>query len=34
MHYNYKLDENIFKKLIQRNVPPIDPNKNKTYHIL
>ena len=27
MHYNYKLDENIFKMLIQKNILPIDPNK-------
>ena len=33
MHYNYKLDENILKALIQRNILPADPNKNKTYHI-
>ena len=26
---NYKLDENIFKMLIQRNILPIDPNKKK-----
>ena len=35
MLYNYKLDENIFKMLIQRNITPTDPNKKiKTYHIL
>ena len=27
MHYNYKLDENILKKLIQRNILPTGPNK-------
>ena len=27
MHYNYKLDENILKTLIQRNILPTDPNK-------
>ena len=26
MHYNYKLDENILKTLIQRNMLPPDPN--------
>ena len=26
-HYNYKLDEDIFKTLIQRNTLPTDPNK-------
>ena len=32
MHCNYKLDENILKSLIQRNVLPTDTNKkNKTY---
>ena len=34
MDYNYKLDGNIFKILIQRNILPIDPNKKRTYHIL
>ena len=35
MHYNYKLDENILKTLIQRNILPTEPNeKNKTYYIL
>ena len=35
MHYNYKLDENIFKTLIQKNILPTDPyKKNKSYHIL
>ena len=35
MHYNYKLDENISKMLIKRNILPTDPNKkNKTHHIL
>ena len=35
MHYNYKLDENILKTLIQRNILPTDPNKKKKdYHIL
>ena len=29
MHSNYKLDENIFKTLIQRNLFPTNPNKNK-----
>ena len=28
MHYNYKLDENIFKMLIKRNILPTDSNKN------
>ena len=33
MHYNYELDENILKTLIQRNILPTDPNKkNKTYY--
>ena len=27
MHYNYKLDENISKTLIQINIIPTDPNK-------
>ena len=27
MHYNYKLDEDIFKKLIQRITLPTEPNK-------
>ena len=27
MHYNYKLDENILKTLIQGNILPTDPNK-------
>ena len=27
MYYNYKLDENIFKTLIQRNILSTDPNK-------
>ena len=27
MHCNYKLDENIFKTLIQKSVLPTDPNK-------
>ena len=27
MHYNYKLDENILKTLIQRNILPTDPNE-------
>ena len=27
MNYNYKLDENIFKMLIQRNILPTDSNK-------
>ena len=27
MRYNYKLDENIFKMLIKRNILPTDPNK-------
>ena len=27
IHYNYKLDENILKTLIQRNILPTDPNK-------
>ena len=27
MHYSYKLDENILKTLIQRNILPTDPNK-------
>ena len=27
MHYNYKLDENILKTLIKRNILPTDPNK-------
>ena len=26
-HYNYKLDKNILKTLIQRNKLPTDPNK-------
>ena len=34
MHYNYKLYENILETLIQRNIFPTDPKKNKTYHIL
>ena len=37
MHYNYKLDENILKTLIQRNVLSIDPNKkikNLSYTII
>ena len=35
IHYNYKLDENILKTLIQKNILPTDPNKkNKTNHIL
>ena len=34
MNYNYKLDENILKTFIQRNILLTDPNKNKTYHIL
>ena len=29
MHYNYKLDENIFKMLMKRNILPTDPKKNK-----
>ena len=29
MHYNYKLDENILKTLIQRNIHSTDPNKKK-----
>ena len=29
MHYNYKLDENIFKMLIQTNILSTDPNKKK-----
>ena len=32
MHYNYKLDENILKTLIQRNILPTDHNKkNSSY---
>ena len=27
MHYNYKLDENISKTLVQRNILHTDPNK-------
>ena len=27
MHYNYKLDENLLKTLIKRNILPSDPNK-------
>ena len=27
MHYNYKLDENILKTLIQGNILHTDPNK-------
>ena len=27
MHYNYELNENILKTLIQRNILPTDPNK-------
>ena len=27
MHYNYELDENILKTLIQRNILPTEPNK-------
>ena len=27
MHYNYKLDKNIFKMLIKRNILPTDLNK-------
>ena len=27
MHYNYKLDKNILKKSIQRDILPTDPNK-------
>ena len=27
MHYNYKLDENILKTFIQRNILPTNPNK-------
>ena len=27
MHYNYKLDENIFKMLIKINILPTEPNK-------
>ena len=35
MHYNYKLDENILKTLIQKNILPTDPNeKKKTYLVL
>ena len=31
MLYNYKLDENTLKTLIERNIYPTDPNeKNKT----
>ena len=26
MHYNYKLDKNILKTLILRNILPTDPN--------
>ena len=26
---NYKLDENILKTLVKRNIPTTDPNKNK-----
>ena len=29
MHYSYKLDENIFKTLIKRNLLHTDPNKKK-----
>ena len=29
MYYNYKLDENILKTLIQRNILPTDSNKKK-----
>ena len=29
MHYNYKLDKNILKTLIQRNILPTDPNLKK-----
>ena len=35
IHYNYKSAEKILKTLIQRNILPTDPNKNKTkliYH--
>ena len=33
--YNYKLDENILKTLIKRNIFHTDPDKkNKTYHKL
>ena len=32
MHYNYRLDVNILKRLIKRNILPTDPNKNTTYH--
>ena len=36
MHYNNKLDENIFKTLIKRNILPMDLTKKqvKTSHIL
>ena len=27
MHYNYKLDENILKTMIKRNILPTDPNE-------
>ena len=33
MHYSYKLDKNILKTLIKRNILPTDPNKNKIHHI-
>ena len=32
MHYNYKLDENILKTLIQRNILPTDPNEKINYN--
>ena len=32
MHYNYKLDENILKTLIQRNILTTDPNKLIIYY--
>ena len=34
MNYNYKLDENISKTLIKRNMLASNPNKKKTYHVL
>ena len=35
MHYNYKLEENILKTSIKRNILPADSNeKIKTFHIL
>ena len=33
MHYDYKLDENILKTLIQRNKLPTDPNEKMKFII-